>query len=338
MARVRIADVAERAGVSKGAVSFALNGRPGVSEETRERVLRIAKDMGWRPNTAARALAGGRTDTIGLILNRPPRVRGVEPLFQHFMEGAQDELVDQAISLMMQVVSGHEAELATYEQWQDGTRVDGLILLDLRSDDDRPALLQKLGLPAVTLGDPRFTAGLPTVWSDDAAAAAQMVEHLVELGHRRIARVAAGARMAHSLLRTDAMAAAVQAVGLPPLVVVEPEGRAGASVEATRRLLAGDDAPTAIVYESDLMAMAGAGAADELGLRVPRDLSVLAWDSSGVSRLMRPSLTCMTRDARAEGAGAVRMLLDLVTGREVVDVQAPTARLQVRDSTGPARA
>lgn len=338
MARVRIADVAERAGVSKGAASFALNGRPGVSAQTRERVLRIAEDMGWQPNTAARALAGGRTDTIGLILNRPPRVRGVEPLFQHFLEGLQDELVDHALTLTMQVVSGHAKELATYEQWTSGNRVDGLVVIDLRADDDRPATLQEVGLPAVVLGDPRFAAGLPAVWTDDAAAARELVDHLAGLGHCRIARVASGARLAHSRVRTEAVVAAAGAAGLPEPRVLDTEGRSVAAREATRELLTGPGAvrPTAIVYENDVQAMAGLAVAGELGLDVPGDVSVVTWDSSGLSRLTRPTLTVMRRDARAEGAGAVRMLLDLVAGGEVADVQAPTARLEVRESTAPA--
>lgn len=338
MARVRIADVAARAGVSKGAASFALNGRPGVSAETRERVLRIAADMGWRPNTTARALAGGRSDTIGLVLNRPPRVRGVEPLLQHFLEGMQDELVDHSITLSMQVVAGHAAELATFEQWSSANGVDGVVMIDLRVGDDRPAALQALGLPAVTLGDPRHTAGLPTVWTDDEAAARELVDGLVGLGHRRVARVASATRLAHSRIRTDAVRAALVAAGLPEPQVLEAEGRPGAAPEATRRLLAqpAETRPTAIVYENDLQAMAGMAVASELGLDVPRDLSVVAWDSSGISRLTHPMLSVMRRDARAEAAGAVRMLLDLVEGTRTADVQAPTARLELRGSTGPA--
>lgn len=338
MGRVRIADVAQRAGVSKGAASFALNGRPGVSAETRERVLRIAADMGWRPNTAARALAGGRSDTIGLVLNRPPRVRGVEPLLQHYLEGMQDELVDHAITLRMQVVSGHAAELATYDQWASGNGVDGLVVIDLRVDDDRPRALQTLGLPAVTLGDPRYTSGLPTVWTDDVGAAHELVDALVALGHRRLARVTSGSRLAYSRVRTDALTEAAAARGLPAPAVVQSEGGSAAAPEATRQLLdrPAADRPTAIVYENDVQAMAGTGVAAELGLDVPGDVSMVAWDSSGISRLTRPTLTVMTRDARAEAACAVRMLLELVEGAPAQQLQAPTARLELRASTGPA--
>ena len=87
MARPTIADIANRAGVSKGAVSFALNGRPGVSDATRERILRIAEQMSWRPHSAARALGEGRVDSVGMVIARPARTLGVEPFFAHLLSG-----------------------------------------------------------------------------------------------------------------------------------------------------------------------------------------------------------------------------------------------------------
>ncbi len=336
MARVSITDVAARAGVSKGAASFALNGRSGVSEETRARVLRAAADLGWVPHAAARALAGGRTDSIGLVMNRPPGVRGVDPLFQHFLEGVQDQLVDRAISLLIKVVAGHRAELATYEEWSRGTRVDGLVVIDLRADDDRPAALARLDLPAVLLGDPAFTGGLPTVWVDEAATAREVVGHLAGLGHRRIARIAASGRLAHSAVRNRAMTAAVEDLGLPPLRVEEALGSSRAAPDLTRLLLTGPDAPTAIVYENDVMAMAGLAVASDLGVRVPDDLSVVAWDESGLGRLTLPTVTSVAHDAHAQGAHAVSLLLDRVAGLPATDQQCPTPGLNVRGSTGPA--
>jgi len=334
--RARLADVAALAGVSKGAASFALNGRPGVSEETRARVLRAAEQLGWVPHAAARVLAKGRTDTIGLVMNRPPRLRGVDPLFQHFLEGVQDELVDRSISLLIQVVAGHAAELATFEEWARSTQVDGLVLIDLRVDDDRPVVLRGLDLPAVTLGDPRFAAGTPTVWTDDRAAARELVEHLAGLGHRRIARVASSPRLAHSAVRTAALTEACTDLGLAAPHVTEPERSSRAAPEATRAILTAPDRPTAIVYENDVMAMAGMAVAADLGLRVPADLSVVGWDDTGLGRLTWPQVTSVRHDAHAQGSHAVRMLLALIDGETVVDEQDPTPRLHLRESTGPA--
>ncbi|MBU4214977.1 MAG: LacI family transcriptional regulator [Actinobacteria bacterium] len=335
MTRVRIADVAARAGVSKGAASFALNGRPGVSEETRARVLQAAVELGWAPHAAARALAGGRTDTIGLVMNRPPHLRGAEPLFQQYLEGVQDELVDHAISLLIKVVAGHRAELATYEEWAHGTRVDGLVVIDLRVGDDRPAVARRLGVPVVVLGDPVHAAGAPAVWVDDRTTAVEVIAHLAGLGHRRIARMANGVRLAHTVVRTQALLAAARDAGLPEPVVVVADITSPAGQDLTRQLLTGADRPTAIVYENDLQAMAGMAVAAELGLEVPGDLSVLAWDASGLGRLTLPTVTTVQDDPHERGAHAVRLLLDLIEGEPGRDEQDPPGRLSVHDSTGP---
>ena len=104
MARPTIADIADKAGVSKGAVSFALNGRPGVSDATRARILQIAEQMSWRPHSAARALGASRVDSVGLVIARPARTLGVEPFFAHLLSGLQSGLSAQSISLQLLIV------------------------------------------------------------------------------------------------------------------------------------------------------------------------------------------------------------------------------------------
>jgi DNA-binding LacI/PurR family transcriptional regulator len=299
-------------------------------------VLRAATELGWAPHAAARALAGGRTDTIGLVMNRPPHLRGVQPLFQAYLEGVQDELVDHAISLLIKVVAGHPAELATFEEWAHGTRVDGLVVIDLRVDDDRPAAARRLGLPIVVLGDPDHAAGAPAVWVDDRSTAVEVIEHLAGLGHRSIARVGNGARLAHTAVRTGALRAAARGAGLPELVVVNTDSAVPAGQGLTRELLTGPDRPTAIVFENDLQAMAGMAVAADLGLDVPRDLSVLAWDASGLGQLTLPNVTTVQDDAHERGAHAVRLLLSLIEGEPERNEQDPPGRLAVHESTGPA--
>ncbi len=99
-----IRDIAARAGVSKGAVSYALNGRPGVSEETRERIVAIARELGWYPNRAARALSAARADACGLELARPARTIALEPFYMEFIAGVELELASHSIALTIQLV------------------------------------------------------------------------------------------------------------------------------------------------------------------------------------------------------------------------------------------
>ena len=337
MRRVTITDVAQRAGVSKGAASFALNGRPGVSEATRKRVLQTAAELGWVRNAAARALSDGRSHTIGLVMNRPPRLHGIEPLIQHFLEGVQDELAAHEVSLLIQVVQGHEAELATFKEWALSGRVEGLVVIDVRVDDDRPRALDELGLPVVFLGDPRYTGGMPSVWSDETAAATALVEHLAGLGHTTIARIGDRGLLAHSAARNAAFEAACVAMGVTP-VVLSSAGTRTECADAVRELLGRNDHPTALVFESDVKAVVGMSVVQEVGLAVPGDVSVATWDESGLAALLNPPLTTVEHDGRAEGAQAVRLLLDVLAGKHGEPQQAPMSHLTFRRSTGPAHA
>ncbi len=190
MRRPTIADIARQAGVSKGAVSYALNGQPGVSEATRARILAIANEIGWRPNIAARALNGARAHAVGLALCRPARFLGVEPFFMELISGIEAELSARSYALLLQVVGDHEAEMGVYRRWWGEGRVDGAILVDLHLDDPRVPQVEEMGMPVVVLGHPSAAGSLVPVWADDSAAVRETVEYLVALGHRRIARVA----------------------------------------------------------------------------------------------------------------------------------------------------
>ena len=152
--RVTIKDIAERAGVSKGAVSYALNGRPGVSDETRDRILAIANDLGWYPNRAARALSAARADSCGLVLARPARTIALEPFFMEFISGLESELSARSIALTLQLVRDVQEEIEVYRRWFGEHRVDGVLVVDLRQDDPRIDELVRLGLPAVVVGGP----------------------------------------------------------------------------------------------------------------------------------------------------------------------------------------
>ncbi|WP_143587850.1 LacI family DNA-binding transcriptional regulator, partial [Streptomyces alboverticillatus] len=150
--RPTMKDIARRAGVSESAVSFALNDRPGVSDATRERVRRVAEQLGWRPSTAARALSGEGAATVGLVLARPARTLGVESFFLQLLSGVQETLVGHGLGLLFQVVEDLDAECAVHRRWWAEHRVDGLLVVDPRDGDPRPALLAELGLPAVIVG------------------------------------------------------------------------------------------------------------------------------------------------------------------------------------------
>lgn len=336
MRRPTIMDIAKAAGVSKGAVSYALNGRPGVSQETRKRILAIARDLGWAPSSTARALSpGGRVGAFGLIIDRPARDLGVEPFFMQLISGIEAELAVGGTDLLLQVTEDRDAEIEAYRRWFAERRVDGVIMVDLRVEDPRVALVEELPLPAVVLGGPKGAGTLPCLYTDDASSVREVVHYLAALGHRRVVRVAGPEDFMHTRDRTRAFEEAAAEVGLPGAVTVHADYTGEAGTRMTRRLLASAERPTALVYDNDIMAVAGLGVAHEMGVDVPGQLSIVAWDDSTLCRLVRPSLTAVARDVVACGREAVRMLSRAVEGRAVGARETARGELQPRGSTGP---
>jgi DNA-binding LacI/PurR family transcriptional regulator len=334
--RPTIAEIARRAGVSIGAVSYALNGRPGVSAQTRQRIIDIANEMGWRPSIAARALSGSRAHAVGLILARPARTLGAEPFFMQFIAGLEGELATQRIALLLQVVEDHASAIDAIRLCWAERRVDGMVLTDLWSDDARVGVLNELDMPAVLVGRPRADTALPAVWSDDATPVVAAVDYLVALGHRRIARVAGLPTLDHTEVRTAAFRGAIDRHGLSEPDVVETDYSWEEGAQATRALLSRRDRPTAIAFDNDLMAVAALNVALEMGIAVPEELSIVAGDDSQLCSLVHPAITAVSRDVQGYGVRTARVLLDVVDGRPAQSVQDTTARLVVRASTARA--
>ncbi|AYG78366.1 Catabolite control protein A [Streptomyces hundungensis] len=337
MKRPTIADIAREAGVSKVAVSYALNDQPGVSEQTRAKIKAIAQEVGWRPSSAARALNGARARAVGLAVCRPPRTLSVEPFFMELISGIESELAPRSIALMLQTVSSHADEIELYRVWWGEGRVDGALLVDLHVSDARVPALAALDLPVVALGPPQSAGALPTVWSDDATSMRETVAYLAALGHRALARVAGLPKLAHTAVRDAAFEAACRAAGLPDPVVTHTDYSGEDGARATRRLLIAEQRPTAIIYDNDVMAVAGLSVAQELAIDVPHELSLVAWDDSPFTQAVRPQLTALTRDIAAYGACAARTLLAAVDKGAVTSSQVPAAQLVPRASTSPPR-
>jgi DNA-binding LacI/PurR family transcriptional regulator len=331
--RPTIADIASRAGVTKAAVSFALNGQPGVSAATRERILAIAAEIGFQPSSAARALSDGRAGAFGFVFDRPARMLGIESFFMQLLSGIQAELSGDHIALLFTTAEDQAAEIGLYRTWWAQRRVDGVFLVDLQLRDQRVAMLRELRMPAIVFGTPKGSGGLPAVWQDDVAATRTVIGYLAGLGHRRVARVSGIPRYWHTKLRADALVEVASAAGLEA-VSVEGDYTGEHGAEATRELLRSPSPPTAILYDNDLMAMSGLSVAQHLGVAVPGELSIVSWDDSPLCELVHPSLTALRRDIAGAGAEGARRLVGLAGGAEVGDFQEPPPVLIRRGSTG----
>jgi DNA-binding LacI/PurR family transcriptional regulator len=274
------------------------------------------------------------TGAVGLVLARPMRLLGIEPFFMEFIGGIEERLAERDLSVLLHVVTTHDAEIATYRRWAAHGLVDAVTVVNLASDDRRAAVLQELGLPAVLVGATEED-GLPAVRTDQAGPVREALAHLLNLGHRRIARVTGPATLLHTQARTSTMLEVCAEAGVRP-TVLEGDYSEEAGAKLTAALLDREDRPTAILYDNDVMAVAGLAAAAERGVAVPDALSLIAWDDSTLCRLAVRPLTTMSVDVHQFGRTVAESVLELVDGESVAERWSPTARLVERASTAPA--
>jgi DNA-binding LacI/PurR family transcriptional regulator len=334
--RATIEDVARLAGVSNGAVSLAVSGQAGVAESTRERIIAAADELGWRPSIGARAMRSSKAFAVGLILARDPALLGADPFFPSFIAGVESELAPVGFSLVLQVVHDDKAAVTdAYRRLAREGRVDGVFLTDLRRDDPRLALVQELHLRAIAVGTPSRRSELPAIGIDDRVGIREAVDHLIALGHQRIAFVGGTRGYVHSAARLGAWRDAMRSAGLPSGTAIAADFTAAGGAAATTRLLEGADRPTAIVYANDLMAIAGMSVAAQLGLDVPGDLSIVGFDDVPLAAHVNPPLTTVRQDVVLWGRVAAAALLGLIEHRTPVPETLPPSQLVLRASTAP---
>ena len=211
---MNLKDLAKTLGISETTVSRALNGYPEVSERTRKRVLEAARAAGYRPNPMARSLAVGRTNMVGIIT--PLAANDLfDPMFADIVGGMSEALEARQMDLIVAPVS-RANELRAYEHMLRGRRVDGLIVSRTRILDQRIAYLAKEGLPFVAHGRTQLNA--PHAWFDydNETGMRVAVQHLLSLGHQRIALVSADLDMNFARQRHDSFVATLQNAGLAP--------------------------------------------------------------------------------------------------------------------------
>ncbi len=339
MERVTIASLASTLGISKASVSYALNGRPGVSEDTRDRVRALAQELGWRPSSTARALARSESGVIGLVLARSAETIGTEPYYMRLISGIESVLIDSEMSLLIRVLGmDTRRDLDVYRNWAAEHRVDGVILSDLREDDPRMELLDAINLPWVLHGEPGPDSPFVWVGFDNDADAFTAVDHFRSLGHQRIAYVSGPGDLVHESRRIEALNRYAAKADMH-LRVVEGDYTLNSGSEVTVSLMSEADPPTAILFGNDLLSLGGLSALKTRGIHVPDDVSVLSWGDSMLCDLGTPPVSALRRvDSEDQGKMCAARLLELIAGKTPHSVMAAPAELIVRGSTGPAPA
>lgn len=323
-------DVARAAGVSQATVSLVLGDKwPGrVSERTAHAVRTAARDLGYRPNLAARSLRLGRTRTVLLVV---PAL--TTEFFARVYTGAARVAADHGLGV---VLYPSPEGVGPARDPFDSARasLDGVIASSMAAD--ALAAVRGGGLPLVMLdSDPDDPAAAATVNLDIADGARQAAGHLLALGHRRVAHLAAAVDSWTFRVRARALAQAVSEV---PGTALRTEP-AGLSVEegrrAAERVLAGPEPrPTALVCDDDILAAGACKAARRLGLRVPDDVSVTGFDDLALATAVEPELTTVRLPAEAVGAAGMRALMAVLDGEAPQDTTLPV-ELVTRGSSAP---
>ena len=331
-----IRDIAESSGVSVATVSRVLNGRPDVSTDTREMVLRHIRERGYASNRNARALAQGRTGLIGLTV---PIVHA--EYFNQIVSGAAEALYERdGRFVLCPTQHEHAREVSLLERVMHGTTGGAILILPSESGAELLQLRER-GYPFVVV-DPREPVhdSIATVGVAQWSGARMAVEHLVGLGHRRIGAITGPPSWVATIDRLAGYLSGLLAAGLSAGMELVREGdfMFDSGYRAAHELLALADPPTAIFAFNDNMAVGVLRAARERGLEIPSDLSVVGMDDVQIAEFSTPALTTVRQPLQEMGRIAVSRLYRLIHGQrlEAARIELST-RLVIRGSTGPSR-
>jgi LacI family transcriptional regulator len=329
--RPTLADIAVEAGVSTATVSKVLNGRTDVAAATRERVTQLLKAHSYLPPGVRRARRSGLVDVVISGLDSPWAVE--------ILRGVEAECAERGTGTVVSLVRGDDARPPSWASLSVQHHSDGVILVTSRITAQQRAQIERAGvglvvIDPVDLPDTDLVSVGATNWSGGLSA----TEHLISLGHRRIAAIGGPQEMLCTQARIDGYRAALERAGmeLDRALIRYADFRYEGGFQAARALLEAPDRPTAIFAGSDQQAMGVYEAARQAGLRVPADLSVVGFDDLPLCQWLSPPLTTVRQPLEEMGRIAARTLFQLLDGEPLVTPRVELAtELRVRLSTAP---
>nr|HLI07080.1 LacI family DNA-binding transcriptional regulator [Ktedonobacteraceae bacterium] len=325
-------DVARRAGVSQSAVSLVFGGKAAgrVGKQTQEAILRAARELGYRPNSAARTLRSGRSRLAALAI---PDVSN--PYFAAILQGAEQAARTHGYSVMLAQVRDEQDWRHVILDALTSRAVDGFLLCEVQL----PTTGEHVALRGKAVMVNAESSIFPSLQLDITAGMQAAVTHLLQLGHTKIAHLAAAVDTEAFHRRHRAYLAALREAGF--LIKEAYQRRAPFSIpevyQAARQLLECSDPPSAIVCDSDVLAVGVYKAAKDLQRAIPRDLSVVSFDDSVIARILDPELTTVAIPARAIGEQAFLLLLQILEEGCVLAESIIPLKLVIRASTAEIR-
>lgn len=336
----KMIDVARRAGVSIKTVSRVLNNEPHVKEALREKVRAAARDVGYVPSAPARRLRSRRSYTIHMV-SHSHRSNYVNAIQFGAMQTCQDEGYQLVMSLMDDLRDmPMDALRQRFGELVAASRPDGLILVPPLSNDERLfEVLSGFDVPVARVGPNDIPAAQIIVKIDERAAARELTEYLIGLGHRRIAFVRGKEDQNATSERYAGYSEALAAAGiaLDDRLVAPGDFNFEAGLDAGHALLERDARPTAVFAANDDMAAGVLMAAHRMGLEIPRDVSIVGFDDSEIAEKMWPALTTVRQPLLELGHSATRQLIDAASRRAPEPPRGAVLDYSIihRDSAGP---
>lgn len=314
--RPTLEEVAARAGVGRGTVSRVINGSPRVSDATRAAVEAAVAELGYVPNTAARALAANRTDAIALVVPEPETRFFTEPYFSDMLRGVGAALSETEMQLLL-IFAGSDRERRRLAQYLAAHRVDGVLLVSVHADDPLPDLLGQLEIPAVISGPRSEHETLPSVDSDNYGGGRSAVEHLIDDGRTTIATITGRLDVYGAQRRIEGYRGALLAAGreVDERLIVPGDFTEEGGRRAMLELLARSPHLDAVFAGSDVMAAGARQALREAGRRIPDDVALVGYDDSAIARHMDPPLTSVRQPIEEMGRAMIGLLLDEIADR-----------------------
>ena len=332
-----IKDIARKVGKSITTVSRALNDYSDISDETKELVRQTAQEMGYIPNATAQRLQKQTTDTIGLILPTfGPRFS--DPFFSEFLTGVGNQASEMGFDMLVATRAPGDQEMQSYRSDVATHRVDGFIIVRTRSDDPRIAFLKQAEFPFAAFGRVTSDSEFPFVDEDGGHGLALIIDHLVELGHRKIAMITAPEDLTFTRHRLEGARTVIEkhSLNLAPAYIQVGDLTQRGGYECAQRLLDLPEPPTAITAFNDLMAFGAMSAAQERGLSVGEQISITGFDNIPMAEHAHPTLTTVHQPIYQIGRRVCELLIRMIRNEPLEETQVilkPT--LIVRRSTGP---
>ncbi|MGW0844562.1 LacI family DNA-binding transcriptional regulator [Streptomyces sp. NPDC002787] len=314
--RPTLEEVAARAGVGRGTVSRVINGSPRVSDATRAAVEAAVAELGYVPNTAARALAANRTDAIAMVVPEPETRFFSEPYFSDILKGVGAQLSETEMQLLL-IFAGNDRERRRLAQYLAAHRVDGVLLVSVHADDPLPDLLSQLEIPAVISGPRSEHETLPSVDSDNYGGGRSAVEHLIERGRTRVATITGRLDVYGAQRRIDGYREALEDAGreVDERLIVPGDFTEEGGRRAMTELLSRCPDLDAVFAESDVMAAGARQVLREAGRRIPDDVALVGYDDSAIARHMDPPMTSVRQPIEEMGRAMIDLLLDEIADR-----------------------